>query len=117
MHHRPLVPTLAATLVLITAPVAAQDYGALIQQQMNAMDVQAKKMDLALQAMKNQMELVFMREKKESEDSKETAENEKKESAAPAVAPVINIGGGRKVASIVRDGSGRISGIDISQGE
>ena len=87
------------------------------QQQMNAMDVQAKKMDLALQAMKNQMELVFMREKKESEDSKEMADKEEKESAAPAVAPVINIGGGRKVASIVRDGSGRISGIDISQGE
>lgn len=38
MHHRPLVPTLAAALVLIAAPAAAQDYGALIQQQMNAMN-------------------------------------------------------------------------------
>lgn len=38
MNTRPLVSTLAAASVLIAAPAVAQDYGAMVQQQMNAMN-------------------------------------------------------------------------------
>lgn len=38
MNTRPLVSTLAAAVVLIAAPAVAQDYGAMVQQQMNLMN-------------------------------------------------------------------------------
>lgn len=94
------------------------------EQQQMLMDKQRQEMEIVFQERKQAIELEFMRAKMQfslaetmqAAEAKRTSESEK-ESPAPVVAPAPTVGGGRKVASIVRDGSGRISGINIDQGE
>lgn len=102
----------------------AQELDNRMKMQEMAMQQRQNQMDLDFQARKQEMDLFFrqrtmemdLQNKAREEAAKETPETPE-QPTQPAVAPVINIGSGKKSASIVRDASGRISGINIDQGE
>ena len=81
------------------------------------LDFAQQKQMLELQGMREkqafEMQAMAMKQQTDSEDKE--SERNKEQQQPQATAPVINIGGGRKSASIVRDGSGKISGIEVTQ--
>jgi hypothetical protein len=90
------------------------------QRRMLELDFAQQKQALELQGMREkQMFEMQALQMKQQTDAQAKADKESESSKEPqqpqAVAPVINIGSGRKSASITRDGSGRVSGIEVTQ--
>jgi hypothetical protein len=94
------------------------------EQQRKDMELQflhdKQQMELSHLRAKQQMELQFLSQKQEVEEEAKEKESENAkegQKATTASAPVINIGAGRKSASVKRDDSGRINGIEVTQSE
>jgi hypothetical protein len=90
------------------------------QRRILELDFAQQKQALELQGMREkqmfEMQALQMKQQTDAQAKADKDADDGKESQQPqAVAPVINIGSGRKSASITRDGSGRVSGIEVTQ--